>query len=279
MPELKAPDFLVDLYWDLRDRRLLPLVALVVVAMVAVPFLLGGGSKQAPPSAGAPLANALNARSAHASALTVVQERPGLRDYHKRLQGRRPTDPFVQRYTAPVLKGTKLGGGKEGSATSTSSTTVTKTTKTSSGTTTTSTETKGKGESTAGEEGTANPSLKLFSYAIDVKITRTETKADGSKQTSEPTVRHRVIPPAPLPSEKAQVVTFMGVNPKTRMPLLLISDAVSEVFGEGKCLSGVSTCQLIELEPGFPETFVYGANNVRYKINVLKFEPVVTGHS
>ena len=41
MPELKAPDFLADLYYDLRDRRLLPLIAVVVVAIVAVPFLLG----------------------------------------------------------------------------------------------------------------------------------------------------------------------------------------------------------------------------------------------
>ena len=38
------PPFLVDLYYDLRDRRLLPLLALVLVAIVAVPFLLGGGS-------------------------------------------------------------------------------------------------------------------------------------------------------------------------------------------------------------------------------------------
>lgn len=42
MPEMKVPTFLSDLYWDLHDRRLLPLVALIVVAIVAVPFLLGG---------------------------------------------------------------------------------------------------------------------------------------------------------------------------------------------------------------------------------------------
>ena len=44
MPDLKMPQFLVDLYWDLRDRRLLPLVGLVLVAIVAVPFLLGGSN-------------------------------------------------------------------------------------------------------------------------------------------------------------------------------------------------------------------------------------------
>ena len=39
MPELKVPAFVSDLYYDLRDRRLLPLVGFVLVAIVAVPFL------------------------------------------------------------------------------------------------------------------------------------------------------------------------------------------------------------------------------------------------
>jgi hypothetical protein len=33
------------------------------------------------------------------------------------------------------------------------------------------------------------------------------------------------------------------------------------------------------LEPGIPEIFEYGENNVRYKINVLKIVPVVTHES
>ena len=128
--------------------------------------------------------------------------------------------------------------------------------------------------------GTAEPGqLTLFAFAIDVKIVRTETKPDGSKQTDDPVIRHQVVSPAPLPSEKEQAVTYMGISPKTRAPLLLISDAVTSVFGEAKCLSGTNTCQLIEVEPEMPMTFVYGPESVRYKITVLKVEPVVTGHS
>jgi hypothetical protein len=33
------------------------------------------------------------------------------------------------------------------------------------------------------------------------------------------------------------------------------------------------------VEPKFPITFVYGANEVHYTFNVLKMELVVTGHS
>lgn len=279
MPELKVPNFLVDLYWDLRDRHLLPLVGLAIIAIVAVPFLLGGGSEDsAPPPA--PLGGAPSPEPA-GSKLTVVEAKPGLRDYRKRLRDDKPTDPFVQRYTSPVLKGTKLGNGEE-EATSTSTTTSSSTststtvTKTSSGGNTTKEVTT---ESNGSGGGAPEPGhLTLFAFAVDVKLVRTSTTADGGKDRSEPEVRHRVVPPAALPGEKAQVVTYMGISPKTRAPLFLISDAVTSVFGEAKCLSGTSTCQLIEVEPGMPMTYVYGPNSVRYKITVLKVEPVVTGH-
>ncbi len=86
-----------------------------------------------------------------------------------------------------------------------------------------------------------------------------------------------MIPPAALPSEKTQAVAYMGLSPKTKQPLLLISDAVTSIFGEGKCLSGAQTCQLLEVEPGMPETFVFGPDSTRYKIIVLNPRPVVVG--
>lgn len=283
MPELKVPDFLSDLYWDLRDRRLLPLVALAIVAIVAVPFLLGGDSKEdQPANAVGTTASALE--SVSASKLTVVEAQPGLRDYRRRLRGRSATDPFRQRFTAPTLKGTKLGGGEGGggggesstttststttTSTSTNDVTKTKITKTSNGKTTVTTETNG--------EEAAGPQVTLYAFAIDIKITRTVGSDEAGEQESE--TRHRVIPPAPLPSEKEQVVTYMGLNPKTRQPLLLVSDEVTSVFGEGKCLAGAQSCQLIEIEPGFPETFVFGAEAMRFKIEVLKIEPVAAGN-
>jgi hypothetical protein len=281
MPDLKMPDFLVDLYWDLRERHLLPLVVLAIVAIVAAPFLLGGGSGSAPTPPVASLGAPPSPESRSAS-LTVVQAKPGLRAPGKRLRNDHPTDPFVQRYTSPVLKGGKLGGGEEGgggsiASTTSSSTSTTTVTKTSNSGTEVTTETTGGPGAGSGAE--APPHLTLFAFAIDVKIVRTQTKPDGTKQTEDPILRQRVVPPAALPGEKSQVVTYMGISPKTQAPLLMISDSVTAVFGEAKCLSGTSTCQLIEVETGMPMTFVYGADSVRYKITVLKVEPVVTGHS
>jgi len=269
LPELKVPPFLSDLYWDLRDRRLLPLVALAIVAIVAVPFLLGGKSGPdqsastlsiSPPAAGG---------GSEGSRLVAVEAKPGLRNYHKRLAHRSPTDPFEQRYTAPQTAGAQLGGGG-GETTSTSTTTTT----TSSGgsKTTIQTETTHQGGSAP-----APGELRLYTTAADIKIARSETKPDGKVVHDEPVVRHRVLPPAAIPSEKAAAVVYMGMD-KNRLPLLLVSDAVTGTFGEGKCLAGASTCQLLEVETSMPETFVYGeSGKVRYKITVLHTEPVLAG--
>ena len=97
--EMKVPPFFADLYADLRDRRLLPLIALIAVAIVATPFLLGGGSTKWNPSSSA---GAVAGGSAPASQeLTVVKAAPGLRNYKKRLAHRSPTNPFKQRFTGP----------------------------------------------------------------------------------------------------------------------------------------------------------------------------------
>jgi hypothetical protein len=281
LSELKVPPFLTDLYWDLRDRRLLPLVALVVVAIAAVPFLLGSGADEgSPPPAVPPVASVSGADSGSgASRLTVVQAKPGLRDYRKRLAGRKPTDPFEQRYTAPQVKDAELGGELESTSstdttTSTSTTEVTETNGSSKDTTTVTTETTGESKG-----GGASPEsqLTLFAFAIDVKITRIDGGGNGSAPKSDSSTRHRVMPTTPLPGEKAPVVTYMGVGKGAQKALLMVSNNVKSIFGDAKCLSGTDTCQLLEVEPGFPETFVYGENGVRYKINVLKVEPVAAG--
>lgn len=284
MPDLKVPGFVSDLYYDLRDRRLLPLVAFVLVAIVAVPFLLSGGSGESgPPRVEPPVDDSVNA-----SQLTVVKATPGLRDYRKRLQGRSPKDPFKGPETKPDLSGAKLGSeGDNGfesseitsSSTSTSTTTdattteTTRTTKEDGVVTTEKETTTEESDSAAGQPG----EITLFAFAIDVRIKKATTAADGTTTSGDPETRSRVISPAPLPGPKTQVVTYGGINPKTKNPLFLVSDEVTSIFGEAKCLSGDQTCQLLEIEAGMPLTFVYGPGNARYKITVLKIYPVTAG--
>ena len=266
MPDLKnvkVPGFLRDLYQDLVDRRLLPLVVLIVVAIAAVPFLLGESEENPAPSPSMPG----SAGSARASSLTVVEAQPGLRDYRRRLSRRSPTDPFEQHYTGAPANADL----PEESTSSTSSEEPSVTTPSDSGSTESTPESSPpSGDVPPGE-------LRLFAFAADVKIISTRTTADGKKEKGEPEVRREVVPPAALPSAKTQVVTFMGISPKTGKPLFLVSDDVEAIFGEPKCLSGSESCQLLEVDLQMPTTFVYEPTGTRYKINVLKIEPVLKG--
>lgn len=290
MPDLKAlkvPGFLVDLYWDLRDRHLLPLLGLLLAAIVAVPFLLGGDSED--PSFSEVQKIAEEAATAEASGagparLSVVEAKPGLRDYRKRLGGRTPTDPFEQRLTAPQVAGADLPEAKEASSSSggggeSSETTVKAETK---GGSVTVTETGEPGKESP--DGSVSPpsggdgnGITVYRFTVDARIVRTEVDANGVRKTGEPTTRREVVPGTPLPGAKAPAVTYLGLGAKGRKALLLISPDVSAIYGDGECTSGLEACQVIEVEPGFPQTFVYGPNEARYKITVLKIEAIPVG--
>lgn len=274
LKDLRVPPVLRDLFQDLRDRRLLPLLALVLVAIVAVPFLLADSPEE---EAAAPALAAPPDQTAEAARLTVVEAKPPLRDYRKRLRARDATNPFKQRYTEPVLKGAKLqaetstSGGSESTSTSTTE---------SSGGAVVESPTSGDtgGGANPGGSGGGTPKLTIFTFAANIQYSHTEEKADGSVEMGEPTLRERVKPYTPLPGEKAPVVTYLGVGGAAETALLMVSKDVTAVFGDGKCVSGTDSCELLEVETGIPETFEYGPNHVRYKINVLKIVPVVAGH-
>jgi hypothetical protein len=291
LSQLKLPPILRDVYQDLRDRRLLPLVALVLVAIVAVPFLLSSG-KPAEPVVPSP--SPAPEASAGSAQLTVVKAAPGLRQPSKRLRARRAKDPFRQHFTGsavssesvttgsnPATTSVTSGESSEPLASSSPAATTPVPVESSGGSPPSSSPGKGNGNSDGGNSGTpANPDgLVYYTFAADLTITKTETTGDGKKVTSKPETRKGVLPSTVLPGSKTGVVTYMGVSPKTQNPLVLVSTDVTGVFGDGKCVAGSDSCQLLEMKPTFPETFVYGENDVRYKINIFKIEPVVTGHS
>lgn len=271
-PELKAPDFLADFYYDLRDRRLLPLIALVVVAIAAVPFLLGddGEGPQIPPSA--PDAAGAVGGAADGAQLTVVESTPGLRDYRKRLRGK-PVDPFVQRYTGvpstSQLKST--GAGSEGAGDALSAGTVTEsTTTTSEGSSGGSAGADGGTGSGGGDGGSSQP-LELV---IDVQITRIEKTADGDEKAGEPEVRHDVPVLTQLPGKKTPVVTTLGANLQKERLVFLVSHQVKAVTGEFACISRGEVCELLEVELGTLLEFVYEPSGARYAIKVTNADVV-----
>ncbi|HEX6603183.1 MAG TPA: hypothetical protein VF030_11130, partial [Solirubrobacterales bacterium] len=229
-PDLKVPGVLRDLYNDLRDRRLLPLVALVLVAIVAVPFLLSESPEEEP--AAVPPLGITPGEAEQASELTVVPATPGLRDYRRRLRARSATNPFKQRYTEPVLKGAKLQSESETSGGEKSS--KSKTDTSSSGGIVVD-ETTG-GDQGNGDRGGDNPDqqlppdTRLFTFAIDVQIAKTETLPDGTVKMGQPERRNGVKPLTPLPGAATPVVTYLGADLEKGRLLLMVSKDVTASF-------------------------------------------------
>jgi len=272
LPEVKVPLVLSDLFHDLRDRRLLPLVALILVALLAAPFLLsdaGNGEESAPsaPEAGA-------ASAPRTAKLTVVRADHGLRQPRKRLGHRAPKDPFEQQYTGPAAGSTEVTQTATPSSTTTSTTVPTEIGSEPSGSAPTATSP----SQPPSPSDIPDDEITVFTFAVDLKFVKTSTDADGKKSKAEPETRERVLPGTTLPGKKTQVITYLGISPKTKKPLFLVSEEVTSIFGEAECVAGAGSCQLLELEQGFPITFLYGPNDVRYKFTVLDVEPLSTGH-
>lgn len=304
--DLKVPAVLSDLYWDLRDRRLLPIVALLVVAIIAAPILLGGGSNSSGPKP-APVVAAAGS-TVKGAQLTVVEAQPGLRNPKKRFAHRKPTDPFQQRFTGPQVANAEenaveiattntgsestSGAGSPSAVTTIEETTVTPLPESSSesagapSTPSNPDEPNGPGErGGSGKEGgksgggssqpEAGPGeLQYYLWTAKIQIAHTETSGDGSTSLGEPEVRESVKALTPLPAKKEPVVTFIGVDPRTENGLFVVSKEVTAMFGEAKCISGTTSCEVVELETGFPETFEYGPEHVRWKLKVLETQMV-----
>jgi hypothetical protein len=90
----------------------------------------------------------------------------------------------------------------------------------------------------------------------------------------EATVRHNLPELTMLPSRKTPAVIYMGSSKDGKKALMLVSSDVKAIFGDGKCVLGSQTCELLALEPGLPETFVYGGAGKTFKIEILKINLV-----
>lgn len=258
MPDLKVPDFLLDVYYDLRERHLLPLVAILLVALVALPFVLGGDSSESESTEGES-AIATPSTTIPSSKLVVAKAAPGLRDYRHRLKDEHPTDPFVQRYAGSSEEGgvgESSSGSEESSVTVESSETNTETTET----------------TIPNEEGNGEPPeggrIHYYSWAIDVRVV--PVSSGKGKNKPEASVRHNLPGMTMLPSRSVPALTFIGVTKDEKNAVMLVSDKVTGLFGDGVCIEGSEHCQLIVLEPGIPETVVYGADSRTYRIELLK---------
>jgi len=255
---LKPPKLATDLYADLRDRRLLPLIAVLGVAIVAVPFLLSDKSEQKPaPVAAAPPAPA-------AASFSVVPAKPELRDYRKRLHHRKRESPFSTYAAARVPNETREqvegvinteGSGSETTATETS----------------TETSTTGATEAPTTEYAPAQPPVIKATVKANVGFAAVLKVGfvDGEPQ------QRAIEGQTELPNEKNPAIVYTGISPDKKGALFLMTNSVTAFYGDGKCVVNGPPCQQLKLEVGKSATFAIGFGETRYKVTLLGFAPIV----
>ncbi|HEX5762114.1 MAG TPA: hypothetical protein VFY04_03225 [Solirubrobacterales bacterium] len=262
-PSVSVPPLVADVYYDLRERRLLPLVALVIVAILAVPFLLGDPEEPAPPPTAVQSAEeAVELEVAGDRTLTVVQAKPGLRDYRKRLRGRTPTDPFRQKYSSvPAtsrLQSTAVESAPPVSSANPVNEDSTDVSVTDEGeTVTVEVEEDGDSGGPPPSDGGSKPGgnrgsgdggnrsdddgTQFFAYRPDVRF-----GVAGGDELRE----YEDLPIASLLPKENPVLFFIGATEAGDRVVFDVSSEVILVKDGGKCIGGRQSCGLLFIGPG-----------------------------
>ena len=254
MKSLPTP--IQNLVTDMRNRKMLPLVILLLLAIVAIPFLLGEDPPPPPSTTSASVssADAADFEGAEITDPVVLAEVPGIRDFRKRLSSFQKQNPFKQQLSGNPKSAKKGGGGKHG-GTGAGTTPVTSTP------TTPTTNPTGTDPGTGSDPGTGTGggTIKqyLYYWEIDAKVGAVgkADKKTGIKQLEF------------LPGNSHPVVQFIrGVDEASA--LFVVSRSVGDTHGDGRCAPRPNDCQFLALEPGQSQTFQYEPNGLQYKIKL-----------
>jgi len=262
----------MDVYRDLRDRRLLVIAVALLLAMVAVPFLVKPSDPMPVTSTAVPAAGA-----EELDAVTVAAN-PALRDYRRRLDSISAQNPFEQQLTGVAGGAAGGGGGGGGNLPTQDSTTSV------AGASAVAATTGGVGdvaaapeispESTAPPEETDPPSPQADSselptedtevatvvgYTIDVKIGPVGDVRDI----------HDVEEMDLLPSKKGAFIQYVGSDLDGSGSDFVLSEDVIGADGDGNCAPSRADCRFLRLQVGDEEQLELGSSGTVYRIKLL----------
>jgi hypothetical protein len=262
-PNVKVPPVVENVYRDLRDRKLLPLVLLLLVAIIAVPVALSVSASSSP-STGAPVAEVVPADAPEAQA-AVLAENPGLRDYRERLDALKSQNPFEQQFETSGLTGTEVESGSEtvesvtesGGAPVTGGGDTGAVTDTGGGSTTTSSPgTSSSGGSVESTE-TVEPEIFFYTFKVDLQY---GLEGDVKERRN-----------VKLLDMLSPVGTFLGASADASQAVFALSSNVTSATGDGKCSPSPDSCDFLLLEKGQSAALTYqqdGAEIATYRLGV-----------
>jgi hypothetical protein len=244
--------FLRNLVSDLVEKRLWPVALLLVGALVAVPFVLGGGGSEADTAA-----TATPPATATATATTIrVSEDTNVATIA-------PTGAKHNPFKQP--KAEKAATADESATTTPSTSEATPTsgdTSSTGGTTTPSTSTPST-TTTPPSDSTTTPKTDENTKAIRVDLSFGEP---GSSKQKDHTDIARL---SALPSADKPIVIFLGVKKDKKTATFLISSDATAT-GDGTCKPSATNCQTIEMQEG-DSTFLdidLGAGVRQFRLDV-----------
>ncbi|MGD1059392.1 MAG: hypothetical protein ABR992_18495 [Solirubrobacteraceae bacterium] len=252
-------DFLSSIKADLLDRRILPLVAVVVVALVAAIAYaeLGGGSST--PASTASVATPAVASSGLAISQTspenaVAEVTSGASTQHHGT-ARNPFTPLPE----PKAKAAATSTTSASSTTSSSTTTAagSGTSSSSAGSTSTTPST---------PSSPATPSKPKTVYHVAVLFGQLPLSA-----TSQLTPYENLKLLTPLPSSNQALIVFRGVTAGGKSATFTLIGAAI-LHGEGACLPSATQCEAIDLRSGQAEQLEYLSSAdevVSYELKVV----------
>ena len=245
MKTWKIQKFGSDLIYDLRSRGLLPLAAVLVIAIVAVPFVISklSSSDSAPTS---PPIKSAAVKPAPEGQPAVVSYSPGLRNYRDRLDKRNPSDPFVQQYTDSP------GGTGAGDAASAGAGGDTVPTGGSTG-----------GDGTVTITETTKSKLYYSYYETDVRVGEAGSTLKRYNSIDQFTL---------LPSEQTPILVFLGVATGGKQAIFSVSRQVTGVSGQGECYPDPASCELLGVKSGAGADVVYSVDNKSYRIEIARIK-------
>jgi hypothetical protein len=239
-------DQVLDIWADLRDRRLWPVAALLLLALVAVPVVLVKPVEETPTQAatptaasspGDPLAKQSVVKAFEAKPLVAISKLDQFtaKDPFKPIEQLAPlsgSDVVAVTPNGSGASGDSSGGGATAPASGGGGGDVP------SGTTT---------PDTGGGGGTKPTPPKKFTYVVDL------TFRDG-KDTERFHSFNRL---GMLPSETSPLLVYLGVDGTGSQAAFLV-DSTLTASGEGQCRPSATSCGVVYLEPGEKETFTDG---------------------
>lgn len=218
--------FLLDIWQDLREKRLWPVAVALVVATIAVPAVVFKPTSGAPqadtpaPDAGAALPTvALDQSSIENSLLGSFDVKDPFHSGADKAKGANTGATGVSGVPGGSLTDSLFGGSDSGSGGDVAG---------------------GSGGSAPGGSGGSGGSggTKYFTYTVDVTFgTRGKERAYSGVETL-----------ALLPDEKAPVVSFMGMSDGATTAVFFVVDPAIQAEGEGACNPSPEDCRFVYLK-------------------------------